>query len=241
MNFVSYLNDDDVKSAVFKVLNTGISKKKSAEKEFYENVIDPFSSVFEVAAFDVDLQTWKNSELIRQCQKTLQNQIGSFHQEILGYVNDWTDMGTGNVVDLKNDKKKIIAEVKNKYNTVSGGDLSSKYETLENLVMPKSSEYKDYTSYFVQIIPKSPGRYNKCFTPSNKEKGTKCPQNELIRIIDGASFYELVTGNRDALYELFQALPKIIEAVFIEKFKRTISIKAKKDFIDYFNKAYISK
>lgn len=215
--------------------------RKRAGKDFFRNVIDPFGSIFEISAFGVTLEAWKDSELIRQCQKTLQNQIGAFHQEILGCVDSWIDMGKGSVVDLRNDNRKIIAEVKNKYNTVSGGDLSSKYNTLENLVMPKNSEYKGYTSYFVQIIPKYPERYNNCFTPSNKEKGTKCPENELIRVIDGASFYELVTGHTDALYELFQALPEIIEEVFNESFNQSISLNNKEEFNNFFKRAYINQ
>lgn len=174
MSIISYISDEKIKEIVYKVLAKGIAKKKSAEKDFYKNVIDPFGAIFEVATFDIAIKNWKESELIRQSQKTLQNQIGNFHQEVLGNVNTWVDLGTGGVVDLKNDERKIIAEVKNKYNTVSGGDLSSKYETLENLVMPKTSGYKGYTAYFVQIIPKKTTRYNEFFQPSNKEKGTRC-------------------------------------------------------------------
>ncbi len=77
--------------------------------------------------------------------------------------------------------------------------------------MPKNSIYKGYTAYYVTIIPKKPARYNKLFTPSNKEKGEKCQLNESIRMIDGASFYSLVTGRPDALEELFNHLPSIIE------------------------------
>lgn len=239
MSFVSFIKDNDIKAAVLKVLETGINKKQSAEKDFFKNVIDPFGAIFEVSAFGVDLTTWKNSELIRQCQKTLQNQIGTFHQEVLGYIKDWEDLGTGSVIDLKNDKQKIIAEVKNKYNTVSGGDLSSKYETFENLVMPKNSEYKGYTSYLVQIIPKKPGRYNDFFTPSNKEKGIKCPENKLIRVIDGASFYELVTGRSNALFELFEILPEIIKDVLKDAFGREFVLSDGEEFKDFFNRAYI--
>jgi hypothetical protein len=36
------------------------------------------------------------------------------------------------------------------------------------------------------------------------------PTNKLIRQIDGASFYELVTGRPNALKELFDTLPDVI-------------------------------
>ena len=238
MSYLPFIEDNNIKEIVFKVLQAGIEKKNESENEFYKNVIDPFSALFEVAAFGVNLETWKESELIRQCQKTLQNQIGTFHQNILGSVLGWSDLGVGSVIDLKNEKKKIIAEVKNKYNTVSGGELSAKYNTLQNLVMPKNSEFKNYTAYFVNIIPKTANRFDNCFQPSDKETGTKCQKNEQIRIIDGASFYELVTGEKDALGKVYSVLPKIIEDLFREKFNRKFIIPDKDGLNEFFQKAY---
>ena len=76
--------------------------------------------------------------------------------------------------------------------------------------MPKTSVYKDYSAYYVEIIPKKSKRYDECFTPSDRQTGTACSANELIRQIDGMSFYELVTGEKDALLQVFDALPKVI-------------------------------
>lgn len=119
-------------------------------------------------------------------------------------------MGIGNVIDLVSEDKKIVAEIKNKYNTVSGGNLSGVYNALDDLVSPKSSIYKGYTAYFVTIIPKKAIRYDKPFSPSDKGKGQKCPSNDKIREIDGASFYDLVTGCDNALESLFDVLPDVI-------------------------------
>ncbi|WP_258316055.1 Eco47II family restriction endonuclease, partial [Escherichia coli] len=86
------------------------------------------------------------------------------------------------------------------------------------MVSPKHSRFKDYCAYFVNIIPRKPIRYDIPFTPSNKGSGTQCPSNPNIRIIDGASFYELVTGRPDALQELHSALPHAIEYILSERF-----------------------
>ncbi|CAH8182079.1 Eco47II family restriction endonuclease [Vibrio aestuarianus] len=195
-----------------------MAKREQAEKDFTKNVVDPFCSLFEAPAFP-DHEVWKSSELMRQTQKTIQNHVGTFHQKILGHVLGWADLGTGSVVDLVNEDLNIIAEVKNKYSTVTGGDLASKYYSLEGLISPKHSKFKGYTSYFVQIIPKKPLRYDEPFTPSDKEKGESCASNELIRVIDGASFYSLVTGRDNALQELHSVLPDVIEKVYQEELK----------------------
>jgi hypothetical protein len=44
-----------------------------------------------------------------------------------------------------------------------------------------------------------------------KVKGQKCPLNQHIREIDGASFYSLVTGDENALEDLFDVLPEVIK------------------------------
>ncbi|WP_298776291.1 Eco47II family restriction endonuclease [uncultured Shewanella sp.] len=241
MAYLNYLEDDKITSLVKEVLDIGINKKKSAIKDFSKNVIDPFSALFDSAVSEVDHETWKNTELVRQCQKTLVNHIGNLHQKILGEVDDWKDLGVGGVVDLVCHNQKIIAEVKNKYNTVTGGKLADQYYSLERLVNPKNSQYKGYTAYFVNIIPKKPVRFNECFQPSDKEKGLKCQPLDSIRIIDGASFYSLVTGRNDALLELYNALPLIIENIYRSEYKQpTFSLPNKQEFKQYFNDAFVS-
>ncbi|MFA5518906.1 MAG: Eco47II family restriction endonuclease [Spirochaetota bacterium] len=208
---LSWIADKVLLEIVSNILEIAQNAKTSAENDFNKNVIAPFSALFEISGFDIDYETWFKNETTWQVQKTLQNHVGDFHQKVLGSVKDWKDLGVGSVIDLLSEKFKIIAEVKNKYNTISGGKLADLYFSLDNLVMPKNSIYKGYTAYYVTIIPKKPARYNKLFTPSNKEKGEKCQLNESIRMIDGASFYSLVTGRPDALEELFNHLPSIIE------------------------------
>lgn len=99
-----------------------------------------------MSGFGIDYDTWLKSETTRQAQKTLQNHIGDFHQNILGYSKGWTNMKVGNVIDLASEENKAIAEIKNKYNTISGGKLSDLYNSLDKLVSPKSSIYKGYTA-----------------------------------------------------------------------------------------------
>ncbi|MBL7701500.1 MAG: Eco47II family restriction endonuclease [Ferruginibacter sp.] len=208
---LNWISDEDLRNAVGSLLATAQEAQRLAVDEFGRNVVDPFSAIFEMAGFNMDFDTWLKSEQARQAQKTLQNFIGGFHQIVLGHCPGWTNMNVGGLIDLLHTDKKIIAEVKNKHNTVSGGKLSGVYSGLENLVMDKASIYKGYTAYFVQIIPPSTDRYNRPFTPSDPEKGQRQPENELIRIIDGANFYALATGSETAIYDLHDAVPDFIQ------------------------------
>jgi len=210
---VEFLDDNTLVAEVSHLLTVAEEAIESQRREFGKNVIDPFAAMFEMSGFELDHAGWVRVELMRQAQKTLLNHIGGFHQNILGAVDGWENMKTGSVVDIVSEKHKVIAEVKNKHNTLSGGKRSDQYGNLEKLVMQKASRYHGYTAYFVTIIPKSPERFDRPFTPSEKETGAKVQENPLIREIDGSSFYHLVTGRKDALSEVFTALPGIIAGI----------------------------
>jgi hypothetical protein len=211
MSYLSWISDTELKTEVNQLLLKAKDAQKEAIEKFGKNVIDPFAALFEMSGFEIDFDSWVKNETTRQSQKTLQNHIGDFHQNILGYSKDWKNMKVGNVIDLVSEKNMIISEIKNKYNTISGGILSNLYYSLDKLISPKNSIHKGYTAYYVAIIPKKGERYNKPFTPSDKDKGEKCPLNENIREIDGASFYSLATGSDSALEDLFDVLPEVIK------------------------------
>lgn len=239
MKELSFIDSTVLREIVKKVLTVGRDKKQSAVISFNKNVIDPFTTLFDAAISELDHDGWKANEMMRQCQKALTNHIGSMHQQILGNISGWCDLGTGGVVDLINEQSKIIAEVKNKYNTLSGGKLAEQYWSLERLISPKTSVYKGFTAYFVNIIPKTPHRFDLPFTPSDKERGLKCPENPNIRIIDGASFYALATGQNDALQQLFDLLPYLIEDIYQNDFNECeFSLKSKEEYSSYFQMAF---
>jgi hypothetical protein len=239
MAYIEYLEDETLKGLVKDVLDIVRKKKKVVEKDFHKNVIDPFSSIFDAAVSELNHDMWMSTEMARQCQKTLTNHIGNLHQKILGNVTHWEDLGTKGGVDIVCHDKKIIAEIKNKHNTLTGGRLADQYHTLDRLVMPKASRYKGYTSYLVNIIPKKALRFDAPFQPSDRDKGTKCSINERIRIVDGASFYALVTGREFALQELYDALPSVIEDIFHSEYgSPDFLISDKEQFSKYFSDAY---
>ena len=47
----------------------------------------------------------------------MSNAIGTFHQSVLGSVEGWLNHDTG--YDLENPSRKLIAEIKNKHNTMN--------------------------------------------------------------------------------------------------------------------------
>lgn len=211
MPYLTWISDKNLKLEVEKLIKIAEDALIDSDKKFNKNVVDPFSAVFQISGFKLNPEQWIKQEKMRQSEKTLQNHIGGFHQHILGHVEGWTNLHVGGIADLLNSDEQIIAEIKNKHNTVTGGKLKDLYYDLDGLISPKSSKYKGFKAYFVQIIPKTKERFDIPFTPSDKNRGEKCQVNELIREIDGASFYEKVTGSRTALFDLFKVLPEVLK------------------------------
>lgn len=207
---LTFIEDSDLFDEVAKVLNVVISAAAEAEAKLYNNVIDPFSAVFDSIRQGISVEDWLEQEKSRQIQKTFQNSIGDFHQAVLGHIGDWQNLHVGGVVDLQNDVVKVIAEIKNKHNTTKGNHKKVIYDDLLSLL---TSRYQGYIGYYVEIVPKSRTPYDKPFTPSDNETQTRRPENKDIRVIDGRSFYGLVTGVPNALDQLYYAIPLVIADV----------------------------
>ena len=203
---------------------------QTIETDIHKNVIDPFSSLFEAAVNSYTYDSWINAEVMRQKQKTLTNKIGHLHEELLACIVGVENLAKGQVVDILCEQKSIIAEVKNKFNTTKGNHKKEIYDDLSKLIDKK---YHGFTGYYVEIIPKNPVRYNKQFTPSDNVTKLNRKGRDDIRIIDGYSFYSLLTGDENALFKIHQFV--------IKKLSETMNLESIYKFEELFNKAYVKR
>lgn len=201
-----FISDEDLHKATKTLVDAALSAKKKFEKDPYRNVIDPFSVLFDSASQKISTEDWMTQERARQVQKALQNALGDFHQTVLGAMPGWEDAGKGGSYDVKNQEKKVIAEIKNKYNTMNARSALSVYDNLQ--------KHLDYgadgvtKAYLVEVVPKSPKPYEAPFRPA--ERGTPRPLRTDIVKVDGKSFYALASGVPDALRQLYDALPVVL-------------------------------
>jgi hypothetical protein len=225
---LNWISDENLYAICKEIVDKTISTKSVSVN--FDNIVDPFSALFDVAINNLTYDEWLKSEGIRQRQKTLQNMIGNFHQSVIGKVAGWKNLGTGSVIDLYNADKKVIAELKNKYNTTKGNHKVAIYDDLKNRL--SRTEYAGFTGYYVAILMKKP--CNAPFTPSDNKSNMRRPVNERIREIDGTQFYALATGSETALKDLYRYLPKVLADL-----TGTSCDKIEKDqwFKELFNKA----
>ena len=116
--------------------------------------------------------------------------LGRFHQRVLGNVAGWVNHDAG--YDLECPEQRLLAEVKNKHNTMNASNREKVIGDLDTAVRQKGN---NWNGYLVYVIAARKRRYR-------KRLNTARPVYE----IDGGSFYALVTGQDDALGELFRVL-----------------------------------
>jgi hypothetical protein len=212
------------------VLNLMDKAIQEIEKDYEDNIIDPFASLFEKTIFDInDNDDWKKSEFQRQLQKTLNNHIGRFHQNIMCSLKDCKEPPEHGT-DFICKKKKIYAEIKNKWNSTNADSKAGSFDKLENAL----SKNKQFKGYFVTIIPKNSKDYCKTMTTtSNEEKSQwRKPRSDIMEI-NAEFFYEKLTKKKHVLKSIFYRIPDLVEEIKIEKKELLKNIKEDSSF-NYF-------
>lgn len=84
---LSYISNKKLYSCVEHVICPVVTAIAKKEQTLYNNVVDPFSAVFDSIINKITLEQWLEVEKSRQVQKTLQNGIGTFHQSLIGNID----------------------------------------------------------------------------------------------------------------------------------------------------------
>ncbi len=185
-----WIDSELLDQAIDNMLERANSALENARARLKANVIDPFQSLIIASTFGIkDENQLDKLQITNSVLGGISSAVGNFHQQILGSIPGWINHDAG--YDIECEERRIVAEVKNKHNTMNKGARNDAVDGLRRAVQQKRG--KNWKAYLVIIVPKKPKRYQ-----STIEKN--------IFEIDGASFYELVTGHSDALHQLFDAV-----------------------------------
>lgn len=228
-----FIDNEKLFTFTQKVLDDAQGAVEEAETRLYRNVIDPFSALFDSLRQDITLTQWLEQEKTRQIQKTMQNALGEFHENIIGAMPGWEKLEVGHLIDVRNMERRIIGEVKNKHNTTKGSDKKSIYDNLKSQL--STPTYSGFKSYYVEIVPRKKEPYDKPFVPSDNVTHGRREANENIRVVDGRSFYALASGNPNALKMLYEVLPQVISEI-LQKSPQKVT--GDSLFRELFEKAY---
>lgn len=209
--YVDFISDEDflkeVKVVIEKYMLVPEYESNEAILKHSENTTDEFKLLYDVYINNLNLDEWKEAEIIRQRGKKSEMAIGEFHQHILGHVDGWIDLQQGHEtgLDLMNEEGTIFMEIKNKVNTTNSGSGKTVFEKLEKVVEGNPNAVA-YWGYIVSENYKNEDRIW-------RRHGNT---DERIRRISGKKVYELVTGDSEALEKTHKALPHAIKDILVE-------------------------
>lgn len=177
------------------------AKSNVTKKNFYSNKVDTIKLTFDAKFNGIDEENLIQAEILRQIDKSFNNSIGTFHEQILGGI-DGFEIGNLSGFDIKAEDDTLFADIKNKHNTMNSSSAESLFQKLARY----ADNYKQAKCYWVQILAK--GSFNERWT--GEINGKEYSHSRVFKI-SGDQFYALLTGQEDALYQLYKVLPLAIE------------------------------
>lgn len=200
--YVNFISDEHLLTCVENLHKSYLKAKNNiSKKSFYTNKVDTIKLTFDSKFNDINEDDLIQSEILRQIDKSINNSIGTFHEQILGGIEGY-EVGKLSGFDIKAEDNTLFADIKNKHNTMN----SSSSEALFQKLARYADDYKKAKCYWVQILAK--GSFNE---PWKGEINGKEYSHSRVFKISGDQFYALLSGQDDAFFQLYKALPEAID------------------------------
>ncbi|WP_262148014.1 Eco47II family restriction endonuclease [Chryseobacterium foetidum] len=199
--YVEFVSDEHLLECVKNLHNSYLKAKNNiSKKSFYSNKVDTFKLTFDSKFNDISEEDLIQSEILRQIDKSINNSIGTFHEQVLGGIAGF-EIGNLSGFDVKATDNTLFADIKNKHNTMN----SSSAEALFQKLARYADDYKKAKCYWVQILAKGSFEESWKGDINGKEYG-----HSRVFKISGDRFYALLSGQDDALIQLYKSLPLVI-------------------------------
>ena len=199
--YLSFISDEHLLSCIENLHKSYLKAKANvSKKKFYKNKIDTIKLTFDAKFNNLDEENLIKTEINRQIDKSINNSIGTFHEEILDGIEGF-EMGNLSGFDIKATDNTLFADIKNKHNTMNSSSAESLFQKLANY----ADTYKKAKCYWVQVLAKN--SFNEKWY--GEINGKEYSHSRVYKI-SGDQFYKLLSGKENALFELYQVLPQAI-------------------------------
>jgi hypothetical protein len=213
-SYLNFVTDEHLLKCIANLHQSYVRAKNDISRlKFYDNKVDTIKLTFDSRFNDIDEESLVNTEILRQIDKTINNFIGTFHEEVLGGIQGF-QMGKLSGFDIKANDDTLFADIKNKHNTMNSSAAESLFQKLAHY----ADSYKKAKCYWVQILAK--GSFNTLW--SGIINGKEYSHSRVYKI-SGDQFYALLTNEKDAFLQLYKALPIAVND-YLSTIERTEAI-----------------
>ena len=212
LNFISEKNfETHVKETILKY---GKQLQSYTLQELNKNIVDPVKLIFDKSVYRLTWDEIIKSEIFRQRDKSNNNSIGYFHQNFFKYLNGCEVPEKGWDVIYKTEKgieisegekvHTIYVEMKNKHNTMNSASSAKTYIKMQNQLLLDD----DCACFIIDAIAKNSQNIKWSTTVDGKQVG-----HRRIRRVSMDKFYEIITGEKNAFFEICKVLPKTVQHI----------------------------
>jgi len=200
--YVNFISDEHLLNCIANLHKAYLKAKNNISKNsFYSNKVDTIKLTFDSKFNDINEESLIQAEILRQIDKSINNSIGTFHEQILGGIKGF-EVGNLSGFDIKAIDDTLFADIKNKHNTMN----SSSAEALFQKLARYADTYKKAKCYWVQILAK--GSFSDLW--KGEINGKEYSHSRVYKI-SGDQFYALLSEKEDALFQLYKTLPIAIK------------------------------
>ena len=111
--YLNFISDEHFLNCIANLHSAYIkSKNNISKKSFYSNKVDTIKLTFDSKFNDIDEEKLIEADILRQIDKSINNSIGTFHEQILGGI-DGFEVGKLSGFDIKAKDESLFADIKN--------------------------------------------------------------------------------------------------------------------------------
>lgn len=194
--YVTFISDEHLLSCIGNLHSAYLKAKNNiSKKTFYANKVDTFKLTFDSKFNNISEEQLIQAEILRQIDKSINNSIGTFHEQILGGIKGY-EIGNLSGYDIKAKDNTLFA--------VFGSSEFNKniseavFEKLANdaRIYPKAQ-------FFYVLIDDDTDTYEK-WVIGHEEYSVS--QKRVFRI-SLKQFYALISQEKNAFEQLINNLP----------------------------------
>lgn len=196
--YVDFISDEHFLECVSNLHKAYLKAKNNiTKKSFYTNKVDTIKLTFDAKFNNIDEESLVQAEVLRQIDKSINNSIGTFHEQILGGIKGF-EVGNLSGFDIKAKDDTLFADIKNKHNTMNSSSAEALFQKLSRY----ADTYKKSKCYWVQILAKS----SFCELWKGEINGKEYSHSRVYKI-SGDKFYALLAKKENALFQIYKNLP----------------------------------
>jgi hypothetical protein len=174
------------------------AKNNISKKSFYSNKVDTIKLSFDAKFNSISEDDLIQSEILRQIEKSINNSIGTFHEEILGGINGY-EVGKLSGFDIKAVDNTLFAIFGNK--EVSRNVSDAVFEKLAN-----SARIFLKAKFYYVMIDDNSDTFEKWIIGNDEYRVS---QKRVFKI-SLKQFYAEVTKNENSFEKLHDVIPNAI-------------------------------